>query len=332
MRVYQRSDGQHMDGQVTGLRPSDTRPSATASAERRYLSEKFMPGLWQDRKQVTLSLFTAISGSYERTSPVSGGLHTNGVHFFDMRIAPRTPAAHGRLADYFIDPQPLGEVIFVPAKHRYEGGGGAGVQRNMFLFLDSVAALDEDGRSLLVSQRPRDCMNLRSERIKLLLTRICRELYEPGFASKLMLEGLGTTLLAETLRLLHHERQWELGRGGLAPAHMRMIREMVLEGEALPSLADIAGACNLSRRHLMRAFRQETGQTVGEFVQQLAMGKARKLLRETSQPVTCVATAVGFASLAAFSTAFRRATGESPRSYRASQRALSVWQRAQSTN
>ena len=56
-------------------------------------------GLWQDRKQVTLSLFTAISGSYERTSPVSGGLHTNGVHFFDMRIAPRTPAAHGRLAE-----------------------------------------------------------------------------------------------------------------------------------------------------------------------------------------------------------------------------------------
>jgi AraC family transcriptional regulator len=317
-----------MNGRVTGLRPSEAGPCAAVSAERRYLSEQFTPGLWLDRKQVTLSSFTALSGSYERTSPVSGGLHTHGVHFFDMRIAPRTPAAHGRLADHFIDHEPLGEVIFVPANHRYEGGGGAGVQRNMFLFLDSVAALDEDGQSLLVPQRPRDCMNLRSARIKLLLTRICRELYEPGFASELMLEGLGTTLLAETLRLLHQKRQSELGRGGLAPAHMRMIREMVLEGDALPSLADIAGACSLSRRHLMRAFRQETGQTVGEFVQQLAMEKARKLLRETNQPVTVVATGVGFASLAAFSTAFRRATGESPRSYRASQRTLSVWQGA----
>jgi AraC family transcriptional regulator len=164
-------------------------------------------------------------------------------------------------------------------------------------------------------------MNLRSEPIRMLLTRICRELYDPGVASKLLLEGLGTTLQAETLRLLHHDHQREQGKGGLSPAHLRKIREMVLEGNALPSVADIAAICGISRRHLMRAFRQETGQTVGDYVQQLAMDKARQLLKDTDQPVNAIASSVGFSSAAAFSTAFRRTMGDSPRTYRALQRA-----------
>ncbi|MCK9564252.1 MAG: helix-turn-helix transcriptional regulator, partial [Bacteroidales bacterium] len=224
-----------------------------------------------------------------------------------------------------LKPQPLGEVIFVPAGHRYAGGGGAGIQRNLFLFLDASQGLDDEGDfERLAPIRPHDCMNLRCDRIRFLLTQISRELYEPGFASELMLEGLGTTLLAETLRLLHQKRQRELGRGGLSPTHMRLINELVRDSEVMPSLGDIANTCQLSRRHLMRAFRQETGQTVGEFVQRLAIEKAMTLLRETDQLVAAIAAAAGFASPSAFSTAFRRITGESPREYRARQRALMI--------
>lgn len=305
-------------------------PNASSSAAidlngQAYLSSHFSPGRWLDQRQVNVASFTAISGSYERQVPVSGGLYTHEAHYFDMRLAARAPAAHGRLADYVVEPQPLGEIIFVPAGHRYVGGGGAGIQRNLFLFLNvGQSSAEEDEFAELTVRHPHDCMNLRCDRIRFLLTQICRELYDPGFASALMLEGLGTTLLAETLRFLHHKQQREQGRGGLSPTHMRLINELVQDSEVPPSLDDIAGACQLSRRHLMRAFRQETGLTVGEFVQRLAIEKASRLLRETDQRVTAIATSTGFSSPSAFSTAFKRATGESPREYRNRQRTLMV--------
>lgn len=288
-----------------------------------YLSSNFSPGRWLDRRQVSVSSFTAISGSYERQAPISGGFYTNEAHFFDLRLAARTPTAHGRLADYVIEPQPLGELSFVPAGHRYAGGGGAGLQRTLFLFLDARQGLEDEGDfERLAPVDPHDCMNLRYDRIRLLLAQISRELYEPGFASELMLEGLGTTLQAETLRLLHQKRQRKLGRGGLSPTHMRLINELVRDSEIMPSLDDIASTCQLSRRHLMRAFRQETGQTVGEFVRCLAIEKAMTLLKDSDQPVATIASIVGFTNPSAFASAFRRISGQSPRQYRINQRAL----------
>jgi len=305
-----------------------TRPKPSRAARplgRDELCRNFTPGHWIDRREVTVSTFTAISGTYERKAARSGALYSHDVHYFDMRLARRAPTSRGRLADIELTTQPLGEVIFVPAGHRYVAGGGPGIQRNFFLFLNADCKVDgKTGAFAAVPSHPRDCMNLRSERIKLLLTQICRELYNPGFASELLLEGLGRTLQAETLRLLHHDREREQGRGGLSPAHLRRIREMVLAGGAPPSLADIAAACRLSRRHLSRAFRQETGQSVGEYIRQLVMERARELLRDTEQPVSSIATTLGFSGVSAFSSAFRRATGDSPRSYRSTQRALMI--------
>lgn len=310
-----------MSRKASGIAPAAKK--GTRPVDGRFLCENFTPGRWLDRRQVTVSSFTAIAGTYERTSPVAGSLYTNDVHYFDMRLALRAPDSQGRLADLYADTQPLGEVIFVPAGHRYMAGGGPGIQRNFFLFLNADCGPEPASTARAATPlRPRDCMNLRSEQIKMLLTRICRELYDPGYASDLLLEGLGTTLQAETLRLLHHDRQREQGKGGLSPVHMRRIRETVVNGNSLPSLGDIAAICAMSRRHLMRAFRQETGQTVGEYIQQLAMDKARQLLKDTDQPINAIASSVGFSSAAAFSTAFRRSTGDSPRTYRAIQRAL----------
>lgn len=113
---------------------------------------------------------------------------------------------------------------------------------------------------------------------------------------------------------------------------MRLISELVHDSKVMPSLGDLAHACQLSRRHLMRAFRQETGQTVGEFVRYRAIDKAMKLLRDTDQPIATIATEVGFSSPSAFSSAFRRVTGESPRKYRVNQRAMTITTGAPQSN
>jgi AraC family transcriptional regulator len=72
----------------------------------------------------------------------------------------------------------------------------------------------------------------------------------------------------------------------------------------------------MSPRHLIRAFRQQTGQTIGSFVQQITIERARKLLAETDDSIKVVAAKVGFSSAAAFATAFRRSCGVSPLQFR----------------
>ncbi len=152
------------------------------------------------------------------------------------------------------------------------------------------------------------------------LTRILREVAQPGFASELLLEGLSLTLLAETARLLHRLRERHFRKGGLSLRRLKAIEERVRQGGRTTSIAELAALCQLSRRHLIRAFRTETGETIGGFVQRLTTERAKSLLGATKKPVSVIATELGFATGAAFSAAFHRATGQAPRDFRSSQR------------
>lgn len=62
----------------------------------------------------------------------------------------------------------------------------------------------------------------------------------------------------------------------------------------------------------MQALKAETGETLGAFVRALSLERADDLLRTEDDPIKLIVTKVGFASPAAFSTAFRRETGKSP--------------------
>lgn len=287
-------------------------------SDPRYINEKFTPGRWLEHRQINVPSCTVVSGSYKRESPVVGGFQTEDVHFFDFSLAGRPADAKGYLVDFFKIPQPLGEINFVPAGHRYIGGSGKSTQNNLFVFLNARALREEDEPMAEVLSSPalRSFMSLHSNRIRFLLTQINRELCNPGFATELMIEGLAITLLAETTRLLKQAESAFTAKGGLSPSALRMIKERAMDGGKPPSLLELATMCNLSRRHLTRAFRESTGQTIGQFIQQIAMNRAAHLLRETDQPVAVIAQELGFATTSAFSTAFRRFTGESPREFR----------------
>ena len=106
-------------------------------------------------------------------------------------------------------------------------------------------------------------------------------------------------------------------RGGLAPWQLRRLREALseLDGPA-PGLVELAHIAGVSPRHLTRAFKQATGRTMGDYVQEVRLDRARDLLAGTDLPLKEIASKLGFASLASFSTAFRRAAGETPTGYR----------------
>ncbi|MEJ8545060.1 bifunctional transcriptional activator/DNA repair enzyme AdaA [Brevibacillus borstelensis] len=82
------------------------------------------------------------------------------------------------------------------------------------------------------------------------------------------------------------------------------------------TLETLAEMCHGSPYHLHRTFKRIKGITPGDYVQQLRMDKAKKLLAETDKTVTDIAFAVGMSSTSYFVTLFRKATGQTPTEYR----------------
>ncbi|MEM6928620.1 MAG: AraC family transcriptional regulator [Myxococcota bacterium] len=86
-------------------------------------------------------------------------------------------------------------------------------------------------------------------------------------------------------------------------------------GETL-SISEVADAVETSPRTLMRRLRSEIHMTWGQYLQSARLIRAMECLAD-GMPVTETSITVGYGSLAAFSTAFRRFTGVSPREYQA---------------
>lgn len=80
--------------------------------------------------------------------------------------------------------------------------------------------------------------------------------------------------------------------------------------------ADVAQAAGVSERSLARRFPEETQMTWLRFLQSARLLRATELLSAPRARVTETAFAVGFESLAAFTRAFERFTGETPKEYR----------------
>jgi AraC-like DNA-binding protein len=68
--------------------------------------------------------------------------------------------------------------------------------------------------------------------------------------------------------------------------------------------------------HLTTVVRRRTGRTVVEWISERRMAEARTLLAETDFSVGEIARRVGMADPGYFSRVFRRAHGNSPRSWR----------------
>jgi AraC family transcriptional regulator len=103
-------------------------------------------------------------------------------------------------------------------------------------------------------------------------------------------------------------------QGGLSARNMRLVEERLAVDGASPSLAELAQLCGLSVRHLTRAFRTSRQRSLGEYISECRIQRARHLLA-SGMSVKSIACTMGFNSAAALCTAFRRATGERPRDY-----------------
>ncbi len=100
------------------------------------------------------------------------------------------------------------------------------------------------------------------------------------------------------------------------PRLITAIRAVILHPEHPHSVASLAALANMSRSAFAAHFGAQCKVTPMEFVQQVRMETAARLLQTSRVPIKCLASAVGYASRSHFSRAFRHAFGTDPSTYR----------------
>jgi len=166
------------------------------------------------------------------------------------------------------------------------------------------------------------CLDLRNQSLASCLHRVANEAMAPSFASAAVVEGLGLFMAAELSVHLEGLAHVQPARGGLAPWQLKRIDDHLHAGNWNCSVSDLARLCGLGQSHTMRAFRQATGRTIAEHITELRLERARHLLAGSALSITEVGQDVQFAHPSAFTAAFRRVMGVTPREYRQSMRTL----------
>lgn len=114
------------------------------------------------------------------------------------------------------------------------------------------------------------------------------------------LRALGDQRIAPALQLMHGDpaRSWHLD--------------------------ELASACAMSRTTFAFHFKASAGVPPLTYLAEWRMRLAERALREANTPVAVVARSLGYTSESAFSNAFKRMTGQSPKAYRRGSRVVAA--------
>lgn len=82
------------------------------------------------------------------------------------------------------------------------------------------------------------------------------------------------------------------------------------------SLSSLADTFYLSKEHLSRLFKRETGTNLFSYIMELKLDDAKKLLTSTELTLDEIAFKLGFSNGNYFSKVFKKNTGQSPREYK----------------
>ncbi len=107
-------------------------------------------------------------------------------------------------------------------------------------------------------------------------------------------------------------------RQGRQPTKLALaVSNYVLKHLSEPITAEaIARSLYMSRPHLSAKFRQETGQTLTDFILQEKIAEAKRLLRYTDKSASSIGAYLGFSSQGHFSRTFQKYANVSPKAYR----------------
>jgi AraC family transcriptional regulator len=182
-----------------------------------------------------------------------------------------------------------------------------------------------DGDLQWTDRRLEASLDIADANVRALLLRLADEMQHPGFASKTLVELITAQLMIELGRYFCGFDEIPLA-GELAPWRLQLIDERLREVHQVPTLQELATLCKLSVRQLTRGFRASRGCSIGDYIVNSRIDRAKELLAR-DQNIKTIAYSLGFSSPSAFCFAFRRATGMTPGEFRASGAAARVGSR-----
>jgi AraC family transcriptional regulator len=248
-------------------------------------------------------------------------------YWLDLSLTARPANARARYVDGWSPHryERVGGMLLVPAGHAFQFRTDGGSMASVVCQIEpDLLRRWSEGELGWTDRLLESGLDLSNANLRAPLMRLAEELRAPGLAGAALAEllvGQVTIELARHCAALKERPE----SGGLAAWRLRLIDERLSEVREPPTLDDLASLCNLSVRQLTRGFRASRCGTLGDHIAAKRAEFAKRLLA-TDEGLKTIAHCLGFASHSSFTSAFRRATGETPRQFR--QRARPAVRRA----
>jgi AraC-like DNA-binding protein len=230
----------------------------------------------------------------------------DGKHPFVLTTDPDLPPQDAKTA--FVD--------------RIKGIARIGSNRD-FVMLGGHVALDPSRQALLLDVLPpmvhvRHTSN-EAAVLQWLVKQLVREMNEDHPGGLLVTTQLAQMMFVQALRA-HIKTAGPLAGGwlkGLGDERMSVaLRLMHGEPSRAWTLGELAKATGMSRTTFALRFKTLVGVAPLAYLLAWRMHLAERDLRESEQPISAIAFALGYTSESAFSNAFKRAKGHAPKRYR----------------
>ncbi len=148
-----------------------------------------------------------------------------------------------------------------------------------------------------------------------IMEKMYSEFLSPDNFSSLVIEGLVLELFVSVARSSANNSENKI------PVWLERVRESLHESYANEtSLQILAETVGIHPVYLARQFRKFYRTTVGEYVRQVRVEKARQQLSKTKQSISEIALSTGFYDQSHFSNVFKKQTGMTPVEFRLNQK------------
>lgn len=210
--------------------------------------------------------------------------------------------------------EPLGEIFFVPAGRPFQAVARRGRQTSIVCQWKEGPLAERLASVASRVQLPQNAaFDIRAGSIRRTLLNIRRELLVGGTESDTMVTALVSQLTVELVRFFEGMQACERLSGRLT--------SQMLDRSERPTIKGIARELQVSDRRLRRLLAEE-GKPAASLLRLAVFERAQALLSESTMSIKQVAHAVGYATPSAFSAAFLKMVGVTPREYRAAHRSL----------
>lgn len=146
-----------------------------------------------------------------------------------------------------------------------------------------------------------------------------QELEKAGTISEVA--AVQSKMRGEYIRRVHDLKQ----NAGLSPIVVTCMDYIDGNLASHLTVADVAANTGYAGYYISTLFREETGQSISDYIRKKKIGYAKLLLQKSDQSVKEIAEELGYATSSHFCALFRKETGMSPAQYREESKYKEMW-------